>query len=47
MRMLVVDVLEDMGCTVVEAGDGPTGLNALQAMPTIDLMITDVAFPMA
>jgi CheY-like chemotaxis protein len=45
VRMLVVDVLEDLGYTAIEAGDGPSGLKALQAMKRIDLLITDVGLP--
>ena len=45
VRMLVTDVLEDLGFTIIEAADGPSGLKALQADARIDLLITDVGLP--
>jgi signal transduction histidine kinase/ActR/RegA family two-component response regulator len=45
VRMLVTDVLEELGFTVIEAADGPSGLKALQADARIDLLITDVGLP--
>jgi PAS domain S-box-containing protein len=45
IRMLVSEVLEDMGCTVIEAGDGVAGLAVLHSDTPIDLLITDVGLP--
>ncbi|WP_306302808.1 response regulator [Aureimonas sp. AU20] len=45
VRMLVVDVLEDLGYTAIEAGDGPEGLKVLRSDQRIDLLITDVGLP--
>jgi PAS domain S-box-containing protein len=45
VRMLVVDVLEDLGFTAIEAGDGPQGLKVLRSNARIDLLITDVGLP--
>jgi PAS domain S-box-containing protein len=45
VRALIGEVLRDMGYSVVEAGDGPTGLDVLQSDARIDLMITDVGLP--
>ncbi|MEF2549018.1 PAS domain-containing protein [Aurantimonas sp. E1-2-R+4] len=45
VRMLVVDVLEDLGYTALEAGDGPQGLKVLRSDVRIDLLITDVGLP--
>ena len=45
MRMLVSEVLVDAGYTLVEAGDGPSGLNVLNSERAIDLLITDVGLP--
>ncbi|MBB5695070.1 response regulator [Muricoccus pecuniae] len=45
VRMLVTEVLRDLGYGVVEASDGPQALKALEAMPKIDLMVTDVGLP--
>lgn len=45
VRMLVVDVLEDLGYRALEAGDGPQGLMLLRSDARIDLLITDVGLP--
>lgn len=45
VRMLVADVLLELGYAVVEAADGAAGLNALRANTNIDLIITDVGLP--
>ena len=45
VRMLVVEVLEELGYTAVEAGDGATALKTLRSTRRIDLLITDVGLP--
>ncbi|AMM14831.1 hybrid sensor histidine kinase/response regulator [Burkholderia sp. PAMC 28687] len=45
VRMLVADVLMELGYTVVEAADGVAGLKALRSNRNIDLIITDVGLP--
>ncbi len=45
IRMLVVEVLEEAGYRVLEAGDGPSGLDILRANAGIDLLVTDVGLP--
>ncbi len=45
VRVLVVEVLEDLGFTVLEAGDGAAGLRILQSGTPIDLLISDVGLP--
>jgi PAS domain S-box-containing protein len=45
IRMLIVEVLEENGYTVLEAEDGPNGLRILQSDARIDLLITDVGLP--
>jgi CheY-like chemotaxis protein len=45
VRMLIVDVLEELGYTALEAGDGPEGLEVLQSKARVDLLITDVGLP--
>ena len=45
IRMLAVDVLEEQGYTVIEAGDGPSGLKVLQSDARIDLLVSDVGLP--
>lgn len=45
VRMLVAEVLEDLGYAAIEAGDGPSALSILQSSAPIDLLITDVGLP--
>jgi CheY-like chemotaxis protein len=45
IRMLVVEVLEELGYLAIEARDGPTALKLLQSVPSVDLLITDLALP--
>ena len=45
VRMLVIEVLEDLGFTVLEAGDGAAGLRILQSSTPVDLLISDVGLP--
>jgi len=46
VRMLIVDVLEELDYTVLEAEDGDSALVFLRNMDThIDLMMTDMGLP--
>ncbi|KOG03627.1 ATP-binding protein [Pseudomonas syringae] len=45
VRMLVMDVLNDLGFSAFEAGDSLSGLKLLQSDVPIDLLITDVGLP--
>jgi PAS domain S-box-containing protein len=45
VRMLVVEVLAEAGYHVLEAPDGPSGLEILRSEARIDLLITDVGLP--
>ena len=45
VRMLVVEVLEDLGYRAVEASDGAGGLKILRSDVRIDLLVTDVGLP--
>jgi CheY-like chemotaxis protein len=45
VRMLVTEVLEDLGYRTIEAEDGAVALQALQSDARIDLLITDVGLP--
>ncbi|KMO44446.1 histidine kinase [Methylobacterium tarhaniae] len=45
VRMLVADVLNDLGYTAVEAADGAGGLRVLQSDARVDLLVTDVGLP--
>jgi CheY-like chemotaxis protein len=42
VRMLVTDVLRDLGYAAIEAVDGPSGLKILRSAVRIDLLITDI-----
>ncbi|WP_336487492.1 ATP-binding protein [Methylobacterium nigriterrae] len=45
VRMLVTEVLEDLGYTAIEAADGVAGLRVLQSDVRIDLLVSDVGLP--
>ncbi len=45
VRMLVTEVLEDLGYTAIEAADGPAGLQVLRSDIRLDLLVTDVGLP--
>ena len=45
VRLLIAEVLDDMGYQSIEAHDGSTGLKVLQSQTPIDLLITDVGLP--
>lgn len=45
VRMLVTEVLEDLGYTAIEAADSIAGLRVLQSDVRIDLLVTDVGLP--
>jgi signal transduction histidine kinase/ActR/RegA family two-component response regulator len=45
VRMLLTDVLAELGYTVIEAADSAAGLKILQSDVHIDLLITDVGLP--
>jgi PAS domain S-box-containing protein len=45
IRMLVTEVLEDLGYTAIEAADAAAGLKVLQSDVRIDLLVTDVGLP--
>lgn len=45
VRMLVAEVLGDAGYHVIEAPDGPSGLEILRSDVRIDLLISDVGLP--
>lgn len=45
VRMLVTEVLEDLGYTAIEAADSQTGLKILQSGIRLDLLITNVGLP--
>ncbi len=45
VRMLVSEVLEDLGYAAIEAADGASGVQVLQSDVRIDLLVTDVGLP--
>jgi PAS domain S-box-containing protein len=45
VRMLVAEVLDELGYAAIEAADGTSGLKVLQSDVRIDLLITDVGLP--
>jgi PAS domain S-box-containing protein len=45
VRMLLADILEDLGCTAIEASDSAAGLKILHSDVPIDLLITDIGLP--
>lgn len=45
VRLLLIDVLGELGYTLMEAGDSIAGLKTLSSDMSIDLLITDVGLP--
>jgi PAS domain S-box-containing protein len=45
VRMLVADVLEELGYNIMQAVDGKSGLAILESKHRIDLLVTDVGLP--
>lgn len=45
VRMLITDVLEELGYAAIDACDGTAGLQILESKRRIDLLITDVGLP--
>jgi CheY-like chemotaxis protein len=45
VRMLVAEVLADLGYAAIEAADAASGLKVLQSDVRIDLLITDIGLP--
>jgi signal transduction histidine kinase/CheY-like chemotaxis protein len=45
VRMLIAEVLDDLGYTTLQAEDGAQGLQLLQSTRRIDMLVTDVGLP--
>jgi PAS domain S-box-containing protein len=45
VRMLIVDVVTELGYTALEAHDGPSALKIIESPQHLDLLITDVGLP--
>ena len=45
VRMLVAEVLEDLGYTAIEAADGAAAIRIVKTDARIDLLITDIGLP--
>ena len=45
LRIIAVEMLEDAGFTVFQAGDGEEALALLKANPEIELLVSDIKMP--
>ena len=45
VRLLVAEILEELGYHAIEAPDGPSGLKILESNVRIDLLVSDVGLP--
>jgi CheY-like chemotaxis protein len=45
VAMLITDVVQDLGCTWIDASDGATAMQAVRSDQKIDLLITDIGLP--
>ena len=45
VRLLITEVLADLGYVAIEAVDGPSGLTILQSSTALDLLIVDIGLP--
>jgi PAS domain S-box-containing protein len=45
VRLMVAEALREIGCEVLEAGDGPSALRIVQSREAVDLLVTDVGLP--
>ena len=45
VRAMIVGMLQDLGCQVLEAADGSAGLRIIQTGKQVDLLVTDVGLP--
>jgi PAS domain S-box-containing protein len=45
IRMLITEVLEELGYAAIEAADGNSGLAVLRSDARVDLLVTDVGLP--
>jgi signal transduction histidine kinase/CheY-like chemotaxis protein len=45
VRGQIAEVLRDLGCTVIEADDGPAGLSIMQSDERVDVLVADVGLP--
>jgi PAS domain S-box-containing protein len=45
VREMIVRMLRELGCQVLEAGDGPAGLKIVQSGERLDMLVTDIGLP--
>jgi CheY-like chemotaxis protein len=45
VRMLITEILEELGYVAIEAADSVAGLKVLQSDARLDLLVTDVGLP--
>jgi CheY-like chemotaxis protein len=45
VRSIIVDIVEGLGFEVMQAADGPSGLEIIRSPSEIDLVVTDIGLP--
>ncbi len=45
VRAMIVEALSDLGCQILEAGDGNSALRIVESEQQLDLLLTDVGLP--
>jgi CheY-like chemotaxis protein len=45
VRANLAEAIRELGCRVLEAADGPSGLRVLQSRESVDLLVTDIGLP--
>jgi CheY-like chemotaxis protein len=45
VRMAAVDMIESLGFTPLQAGDGPAALSVLEGKARVDILFTDIGLP--
>jgi CheY-like chemotaxis protein len=45
VAMLITDVLEELGCIIIDASNGAMALDVLRSDQRVDMMITDIGLP--
>jgi CheY-like chemotaxis protein len=46
VRAQIVEAFTDMGCEVAEAADGPSGLQIIESLRPVEVLVTDVGLPL-
>jgi CheY-like chemotaxis protein len=45
VRAQIAEAVAELGCAVLQAGDGPEGLRIVQSASAVDLLVTDIGLP--